>query len=212
MSELRIYNLKEAAELFRVSPGTLRNYVKARQLRAFRIGKEWRFTEEQLQDFAERGGSDADPLPESQSAAAPVSTGESVTDTASVPPKEAPKPPAELVADMIINGREYFGTRGTATSLELPPEKQPCRGYFSADGATVFVLSRFLKETITGAGHVYKTALNVLAADGLIEKSKSGSSSTTIRTKENGKPGKPRRVVAFIVANLPAATADVADK
>lgn len=49
--ELRIYTIDEAAKTLKVSTMTVYRYIKAGKLRAAKIGRDWRITEEQLKDF-----------------------------------------------------------------------------------------------------------------------------------------------------------------
>jgi excisionase family DNA binding protein len=51
VSEREVLNLKEAAEFVRVSPKTLREKAKARQVPAQRVGREWRFLKKALEDW-----------------------------------------------------------------------------------------------------------------------------------------------------------------
>ncbi len=41
--------------VLKVTKRTLYNYIKAGQLKAFKVGKEWRVTEDALRDFTEHG-------------------------------------------------------------------------------------------------------------------------------------------------------------
>lgn len=51
----KLYTLQEVADYLRVSRQTIYNYVTAKRLKASKIGKEYRVTEEDLQAFMERG-------------------------------------------------------------------------------------------------------------------------------------------------------------
>lgn len=55
MAELKVYTTEEVMGVLKVSKRTLYNYIKAGQLKAFKVGKEWRITEEALRDFTEHG-------------------------------------------------------------------------------------------------------------------------------------------------------------
>lgn len=51
------YTLSEAAELLRCHPETVRRYVKSGKLRGAKIGKEYRFSKSDLEEFwAAQGG------------------------------------------------------------------------------------------------------------------------------------------------------------
>ena len=49
--ELRVYTMDEAVKALKLSRYTLMNYMKAGKLQGAKIGRDWRFTEEQLKDF-----------------------------------------------------------------------------------------------------------------------------------------------------------------
>lgn len=52
-----ILNAKETAEYLKISKVTLYNLVSQGQIRCVRIGRIYRFTEEQIQAFIDSGGS-----------------------------------------------------------------------------------------------------------------------------------------------------------
>ena len=52
---MKLYTLQEVADVLRVSRQTIYNYVTAKRLKASKIGKEYRVTEEDLQDFIKNG-------------------------------------------------------------------------------------------------------------------------------------------------------------
>jgi putative molybdopterin biosynthesis protein len=52
---MKLYTLQEVADVLRVSRQTIYNYVTAKRLKASKIGKEYRVTEEDLQDFLKNG-------------------------------------------------------------------------------------------------------------------------------------------------------------
>ena len=54
-SELKLYTLQEVANILRVSRQTIYNYVTAKRLKATKYGKEYRVTEDDLQDFIKNG-------------------------------------------------------------------------------------------------------------------------------------------------------------
>ena len=49
MSDLKVYTVEDVMQIFHVTRRTLY------QLKAFKMGREWRFTEEALQDFINNG-------------------------------------------------------------------------------------------------------------------------------------------------------------
>ncbi len=53
MKKQKFYSLKEAAELLDVSVRSLYRYIKARRIRAVKIGY-WKISEEDLNDFMTR--------------------------------------------------------------------------------------------------------------------------------------------------------------
>ena len=55
---MKLYTLQEVADVLRVSRQTIYNYVTAKRLKASKIGKEYRVTEEDLQDFLKNGRND----------------------------------------------------------------------------------------------------------------------------------------------------------
>ena len=55
MAELKLYTATEVCEILKVSKRTLYNYLRAGQIHGVKIGREWRFTEESVQEFTLRG-------------------------------------------------------------------------------------------------------------------------------------------------------------
>lgn len=55
MAELKVYTLKEVCEILSITKRTVYNYIKAGNLHAFKMGKYWRVTEENLRAFTETG-------------------------------------------------------------------------------------------------------------------------------------------------------------
>lgn len=53
--KMKLYNLMEVAGILRVSRQTIYNYITAKRLRATKYGKEYRVTEEDLQEFIKNG-------------------------------------------------------------------------------------------------------------------------------------------------------------
>ena len=52
---MKIYTTTELEEILQVEKRTLYNYIKANQIKAIKLGREWRVTEEALQEFLKTG-------------------------------------------------------------------------------------------------------------------------------------------------------------
>jgi excisionase family DNA binding protein len=52
---IKVYTLEEVMEILKVSRRTIYNYIKADQLKAIKVGREWRVTEKALAAFLETG-------------------------------------------------------------------------------------------------------------------------------------------------------------
>ena len=55
MADIKVYTTDEALEVLKVTRRTLYRYIKAGQIKAIRLGREYRITEDALKDFLERG-------------------------------------------------------------------------------------------------------------------------------------------------------------
>lgn len=53
--EIKIYTLEEIVDILKVTRRTLYNYIKHGQLKAVKIGKYWRVSHKDLQDFISKG-------------------------------------------------------------------------------------------------------------------------------------------------------------
>ena len=51
MKEIKVYSLEEVADILKITRRTLYTYVKEGKLHAVKIGKYWRVSEQDLQDF-----------------------------------------------------------------------------------------------------------------------------------------------------------------
>lgn len=51
MQEIVMYTLKEVEGMLKVTRRTLYNYLKAGELKATKVGREWRVSREALQEF-----------------------------------------------------------------------------------------------------------------------------------------------------------------
>lgn len=58
MADIRVYTTEEAMEVLKVTKRTLYRYIKAGQIKAVRLGREYRITEDALKDFLEHGTED----------------------------------------------------------------------------------------------------------------------------------------------------------
>ena len=54
----KVYTLEEVMEILQVSRRTIYNYIKADQIKAIKVGREWRVTEKALAAFLETGTED----------------------------------------------------------------------------------------------------------------------------------------------------------
>lgn len=54
-ADIKLYTLQEVADILRVSRQTIYNYVTAKKLRATKYGKEYRVTDNDLQEFIKNG-------------------------------------------------------------------------------------------------------------------------------------------------------------
>lgn len=55
MNTIKVYTLEEVAEILQLTRRTLYNYIKDGKLKAVKIGKYWRVSEEVLQQFVTKG-------------------------------------------------------------------------------------------------------------------------------------------------------------
>ncbi len=50
----RLYSIPEAAEVLGISPITLGDWLRAKRITGTKIGRKWKITESDLQEFIER--------------------------------------------------------------------------------------------------------------------------------------------------------------
>jgi len=50
-SKLEVYDLFEVSKMLKVSRVTLLKYVKAKKIKAFKVGNNWRFARADIQEF-----------------------------------------------------------------------------------------------------------------------------------------------------------------
>ena len=55
MADIKVYTLDEVADIMQVTKRTLYNYIKAGTLKAVKVGKYWRVSEDNLQAFISTG-------------------------------------------------------------------------------------------------------------------------------------------------------------
>ena len=55
MADIRVYTLDEVSDIMKVTKRTLYSYIKSGTLRAVKMGKYWRVSEENLQSFISNG-------------------------------------------------------------------------------------------------------------------------------------------------------------
>ena len=55
MEEIKVYTLEEVASILHVTKRTLYRYLKEGSLKAVRVGKYWRVSHENLQEFIKKG-------------------------------------------------------------------------------------------------------------------------------------------------------------
>lgn len=55
MPDIKMYTLEEVADILSVTKRTLYTWIKAEQLKAVKIGKYWRVSEQALREFTTKG-------------------------------------------------------------------------------------------------------------------------------------------------------------
>ena len=54
-NEIKVYTLEEVAAILHITRRTLYTYVKEGKLKAVKVGKYWRVTEKNLEEFLSKG-------------------------------------------------------------------------------------------------------------------------------------------------------------
>ncbi len=54
MSETKYYTIREVAKLLRVNPRTVENLILTGQLSATKVGRQWRISQSQLDEYLAR--------------------------------------------------------------------------------------------------------------------------------------------------------------
>lgn len=52
--KVKIYTVKEVADMLKMDAETIRRYISAKKIVAYKLGQEWRIKEEDLTEFIER--------------------------------------------------------------------------------------------------------------------------------------------------------------
>lgn len=55
MDEMKVYTIEEVTSILKVTRRTIYNYIKSGKLKAVKIGKEWRVTQDMLEAFLSVG-------------------------------------------------------------------------------------------------------------------------------------------------------------
>lgn len=58
MAEIKVYTTEEVLDILKITKRTLYNYIKAGQIKAIKVGRYWRFTEDAVKEFLEHGTED----------------------------------------------------------------------------------------------------------------------------------------------------------
>jgi excisionase family DNA binding protein len=51
---MKTYSIEQVADILQLKPETIRQLARTGRLTGFQIGRRWRFTEQDLEQFAER--------------------------------------------------------------------------------------------------------------------------------------------------------------
>jgi len=54
-NDIKVYSIIEVMDILKVTRRTIYNWLRAGKIKAFKVGKEWRITEESLREFLETG-------------------------------------------------------------------------------------------------------------------------------------------------------------
>lgn len=55
MSDLKVYTIKDTAEILQVTTRSVYSYIKSGKLHAVKLGKEWRITQQDIEDLLKTG-------------------------------------------------------------------------------------------------------------------------------------------------------------
>ena len=59
MMEQKILTLKEVSEYLRVHPSTIYRLLRKKQIPSFKLGADWRFNREHIDEWRMKGGTEA---------------------------------------------------------------------------------------------------------------------------------------------------------
>ena len=48
---MKLYSVKEVADILDMNPETIKRYIHKKELKAYKIGREWRIKESDLKEF-----------------------------------------------------------------------------------------------------------------------------------------------------------------
>ncbi|NCB25780.1 MAG: DNA-binding protein [Bacteroidia bacterium] len=55
MNEIKVYTLSEVAEILHLTRRTVYSYVKSKKIKAVKIGRQWRVSQEAMREFVDKG-------------------------------------------------------------------------------------------------------------------------------------------------------------
>ena len=55
MSDLKVYTIKDTAEILQVTTRSIYSYIKSGKLHAVKLGKEWRITQKDIEELLKTG-------------------------------------------------------------------------------------------------------------------------------------------------------------
>lgn len=55
MSEIKVYKLTEVIDILKITRKTLYSYIYSGKIKAIKIGRNWRITDESLREFLQHG-------------------------------------------------------------------------------------------------------------------------------------------------------------
>lgn len=58
--EEKLYSIEQVAEILSLTTRTINNYIKKKELKAYKVGAKWRIYQSDLNDFIKKDGSNFD--------------------------------------------------------------------------------------------------------------------------------------------------------
>lgn len=55
MGDLKVYTIKDTAEILQVTTRSIYSYIKSGKLHAVKLGKEWRITQQDIEELLKTG-------------------------------------------------------------------------------------------------------------------------------------------------------------